>query len=330
MPDHIATAVAHANFALVKYWGKRNTELNLPAVGSLSLTISELHTTTSVQFDPDLGEDCLILDGSPADHERSVRVSRFLDRVRERAGLKLSARVKTSNTFPAGAGLASSASGFAALAVAACHASGLTLSDRELSALARLGSGSAARSIFGGFVEMDRGEEPDGSDAVAKQLAGPDHWDLAVLVVITDAGVKALGSTEAMERSRLTSPYYAGWCETHSGDLETARNAIRARDFDALTQVVEHNCMKMHAVILASNPPVLYWNETTVAVLHAVQQMRNAGIPVCYTMDAGPQVKVLTPAEHREMILSHLLDIPGVMDVIVAGPGPGVRIREVA
>ncbi|RMG65723.1 MAG: diphosphomevalonate decarboxylase, partial [Calditrichaeota bacterium] len=208
-----ATAVAHSNIALIKYWGKRSERLNLPAVGSISITLKELSTWTRVTFQEDLGPDRVRLNGRKATPEETRRVSAFLDIVRRMAGRPLGAQVVSKNNFPTGAGLASSASGFAALALAATAALGLELPPTRLSALARLGSGSAARSVFGGFVEMQRGQAADGSDACAIQLRDEHFWPLEVLVLVTAEGPKSIGSTRAMNLTADTSPYFPAWVE---------------------------------------------------------------------------------------------------------------------
>ena len=328
MPEYIATAEANANFALVKYWGKKNGQLNLPAVGSISLTVSELSTCTRVRFAENLTHDSLTLDGVAVTDDRLHRVSRFLDLVREHADCTSFADVISTNTFPTGAGLASSASGFAALAASACRALGLDLSLQGLSVLARRGSGSAARSIFGGFVEMFPGTCVDGTDAFASPLVDPSHWPLSVLVVITDASRKPLESTAAMGRSRETSPYYRAWCDTQQDDLTVARQAIQDRDFDTLAAVAEYNCMKMHAVTMTSRPCIQYWNGTTLAVMQAVRELRADGIPAFFTVDAGPQVKVLTQPRYRDAVKDRIQLLAGVVDTIESEPGPGVRFRE--
>lgn len=328
MPDHIATAEANANFALVKYWGKRDDQRNLPAVGSISLTVTGLCTRTTVCFREDLDTDILQMEGVAVRDHRLYRVTRFLDMIRERSGRSAAAKIDTSNNFPTGAGLASSASGFAALALASCHASGLSLTESQLSELARRGSGSAARSMFGGYVEMHRGNAPDGSDAVAEQLFGPDHWPLVVMVVVTDTGPKSMGSTRAMELSRDTSPFYRSWVAGQSQDLVSARQAIRDRDFELLADISEHSCLKMHGVMMASRPPVLYWNAVTNTLVHCIRELRTSGVPVFFTIDAGPQVKVVTVPAYRDRVHAAVRSIPGVRQVLETKPGPGARIVE--
>jgi diphosphomevalonate decarboxylase len=324
-----ASAVAGTNIALVKYWGKRDEALNLPATGSLSLTLDRLGTRTRVAFDGgDGARDRVTLDGAPAAEKVAARVSVFLDRVRTRAGIAARASVVTENSVPTASGLASSASGFAALAVAAAAAAGLDLTATELSVLARLGSGSAARSIFGGFVEMARGARPDGTDAAAHPLPEGDGWDVRLVVAITAAGEKALGSTAAMRRTAETSPYYDAWVRGVDGDLGAARAAIAARDLAALGAVAERSALRMHASALAADPPILYWNGATVDAMARVRTLRAAGTAAFVTIDAGPHVKVLCGVRDAEEIADALAEVPGVLRTLVAAPGPGARLVE--
>ncbi len=322
-----ATAVAGANFALVKYWGKRNEALNLPAVGSISITVDSLTTETSAEFVTSDQGDLLVMNGEPTTGEKLGKVSRFLNLVRDMAGIKQWASVRTDNRFPTGAGLASSASGFAALALAASKAAGLNLSSNELSILARRGSGSAARSIFGGFVEMIRGDRDDGTDARALQLEPSSHWSLSVLVAVTDKGTKDVGSRHGMMRSRETSPYYDNWVRGAKVDLDQCRTAILERDFEKLADVSEFNCLKMHGVAMTSRPGLLYWNAGTLRLIHEVRRMRSTGIPVFFTVDAGPQVKLICLPEAISVIKSHLEEIPEVKELVACGLGEGVCER---
>ncbi len=323
-----ATAIAHPNIALVKYWGKRDGELNIPAVGSISVTLSGLHTKTTVQFDPGLPDDQFELNGSPAAASERNRVSRFLDLIRKQAGVNWRARVTSENNFPTAAGLASSASGFAALALAASRAAGLRLSPRELSILARRGSGSAARSVFGGFVEMKTGRNPDGSDAYAEQIAPPDYWPLNVLVTIVSVRKKGTGSTQGMNRSALTSPFYEGWIQSSPKDLQEMRAAICNRDFEKLGEVAEHSCLKMHALMFSSRPPLIYWNKTTFELIEAVREMRNNGVPAYFTIDAGPQVKVICNPQYTEKVKNLLENVDGIQNIIVCALGQNARLIE--
>ena len=321
------TALAGTNIALVKYWGKRDVALNLPATGSLSLTLDRLGTRTTVAFD-DGERDRLLLDGAPASDAATARVSAFLDRVRARAEIARRALVTSENSVPTAAGLASSASGFAALALAATRAAGLTLSPSELSALARVGSGSAARSIFGGFVEMARGERPDGSDAVAHAIPEGDGWDVRLVVAITASGPKAIGSTAAMTHTARTSPFYGAWIQRVPADLAAARDAIAARHLPSLGAVAERSALRMHAAALAADPAIIYWNPATLAAIDCVHALRAGGMAVFFTIDAGPHVKALCRPADADAVSAALRAVPGVIDCLIAAPGPGARVVE--
>lgn len=321
-----ATARAGANIALVKYWGKRDQRLNLPAAGSISVTLAGLETRTTVTPDPAMGADRFLLDG--VEHPPG-RVGAVLDLMRERAGETVPCLVESENNFPTGAGLASSASGFAALVTAAAMALGLDLSDRQRSELARLGSGSAARSIFGGFAEMAPGQRSDGSDAVAHPLLAAQEWPLEVVVAITDSGSKAVGSREGMNHTMRTSPYYRSWVATVADDLDSARAAIAARDFDALGEVAEHSALKMHASMLAARPGLVYWNAATLSCLHAIRALRSGGTGVFFTVDAGPQVKAVCQPGEGERVADLLRGQPGVREVLITGLGAGAGLVPV-
>ncbi len=324
------TARSGTNIALVKYWGKRDKALNLPATGSLSLTLADFGSETFVRFAPDAeapeGGDRITLDGAPAPAKFADRVRRFLDLIRQQAQVGLPAEVRTTNSVPTAAGLASSASGFAALALAASRAAGLTLTPPELSALARQGSGSAARSIFDGFVEMAAGDAPDGSDAIAHQILPAEAWDVRLLVAITSQGSKAIGSGEAMERTAQTSPYYAGWLQAVAQDLPAAREAVAAKDLPTLGQVAERSALRMHACAMAADPAIIYWNPVTLAVMETVRRLRAAGTQAYFTIDAGPHVKVLCAAGDSATVEPALAATPGVLRTLVLAPGPGAKI----
>ena len=308
------TAHAHSNIALVKYWGKADKRLNLPAAGSLSLTLGALTTTTSVRL-IDAPDDQI----SIPDPGATARISKFVDLVRELAGSAQRVEVQSTNDFPTAAGLASSASGFAALALAATKAFDLELDERELTRLARRGSGSAARSIPGGWVEMVASP-----DAWAEQIAAPEHWDLRCVVLVTVEGAKKVGSTDAMDHTARTSPYYGAWIDSVAMDVDLAREAVLARDFEKLAVVAERSCLRMHASALAADPGVLYWNGSTVELIHRVRDARAAGTAAFFTIDAGPHVKVFCPPSAIPAVEALAEDL--VTRVIVSGPGGGARL----
>jgi diphosphomevalonate decarboxylase len=320
-----AVAVAHPNVALIKYWGKRARAGNLPATGSLSLVLGGLATETCVHFDPALPRDRVVLDGNE-DPETTSRVSACLDLLRREAGVASFAAVTSHNDFPTGAGLASSASGFAALVTAGAGALGLHLNPQRLAEIARLGSGSAPRSLLGGVVLLtNRGET-----TVCEQLAAPADWPLDIVIAVTTAGPKVTSSREGMVLSEQTSPYYDAWVSTHASDLAAGLAAVRGRDFAALAELAEHNCLKMHAVMMTTRPPLLYWTPGTLACLHRIQALRRSGVPVFFTVDAGPQVKAVCLPTVAEAVAAELGAVPGVLQILRSPLGEGARLRASA
>ena len=315
-----ATARAGANIALVKYWGKRDAGRNLPAAGSISITLADLETVTCVEALDQDGPDQFVLDGRGTDPDGITRTLDLLCADRP------ACRVVSENSFPTGAGLASSASGHAALVVAGAAVFGLAMEPDEMSVLARQGSGSAARSLFGGFAEMHAGQRVDGSDCRACPLFEPDHWPLEVVVAITDPGPKAVSSRAGMNQTMSTSPYYQAWVDSVDADLTCARHAIATRDFAALAEVSEHSALKMHASALAARPGLLYWNAATMACLHAVRELRASGVGVFFTVDAGPQVKAVCLPGEGMRVANALRAISGVERVLETGLGPGASL----
>jgi diphosphomevalonate decarboxylase len=320
-----SVAEANTNIALVKYWGKRDAALNLPAVGSISLTLSGLSTRTEVVFDSSLRADSLVLNGKG---EPPAKLTKFLDLVRARSGKTEHARVTSSNNFPTSAGLASSASGFAALALAATRAAGLELDGRELSVLARRGSGSAARSIFGGFVEMYKGDREDGEDAYAAPIHQMSGSDVRMVIGVASEGPKETLSTDGMKHTAETSPYFAAWVKANAGDLEDARRAIAENDLAKLGEVAERSALAMHASALAARPAVVYFKGVTIEGLRAIRELRNSGVSAWFTCDAGPHPKALTDAKHAEAVAKRLSEVPGVLRTIVCAPGPAAKVVE--
>ncbi len=287
------------------------------------MNLDGLTTRTQVTFDPTLNSDILVLNGSQQSGPAYERVSKHLGRVRAQAGIGEYARVESSNNFPTGTGIASSASGFAALTLAAVAAAGLELDESELSRLARTGSGSACRSIPGGFVEWQAGE--DDSDSYAFSLAPPEHWDLIDCIAIVSHQHKPTGSTEghALADSSPLQPARLAQVPRH---LEICRRGILEKDFDTLAEIMELDSNMMHAVIMTSAPLILYWEPATVEIMQQVQSWRRHGTPACYTIDAGPNVHVICQAEAAEQVEAGLGDIPGVKRVLRAKPGGAARL----
>jgi diphosphomevalonate decarboxylase len=314
-----ATAIAQPNIALIKYWGKRDVERNLPAVGSISITLSELQTEVSVELRPELQSDELTINGVE-NLPMLPRISTCLDRVIGETRPR--AHIASHSNFPIAAGLASSASAFAATTVAAASAADLSYSTAELARLAGWASGSAARSLYGGFVELKNAA--DSIDLTA--LSAADSWPLQVVVAITETGPKPIGSTVAMEISRETSPFYASWIEQQDRDLKIARAAIQQQDFAQLAEVAEHNCLKMHSIMWASRPPMVYWNSATMHCMQTVRRLQGEGCQVFFTIDAGPQVKAVCMPEDAGLVRKALAETPGVQEIMVSGLGPAARL----
>ncbi|MGW3414776.1 diphosphomevalonate decarboxylase [Streptomyces sp. NPDC000888] len=331
MPDQAAaTAVAHPNIALVKYWGKRDEQLFLPRTDSLSMTLDIFPTTTRVRLAPRADKDTVTFNGRPATGEALRRIVAFLELVRERAGRAHRAVVDTANTVPTGAGLASSASGFAALAVAAAAAYGLGDDATALSRLARRGSGSASRSLFGGFALWHAGYSTGtAAQADLSSYAEPVPWaglDPALVVAVLDAGPKAVSSRAAMRRTVDTSPLYEPWARSSRDDLSDMVAALRRGDLDAVGEVAERNALGMHATMLAARPAVRYMAPASLTVLDAVLQLRRDGIGAWATMDAGPNVKVLCRRADAGKVAAALRGAAPGCSVRIAGPGPGARL----
>lgn len=320
-----ATVRAHANMALVKYWGKRDEELILPMNSSISMTLDQFYVTTHIIFDDQMPADSLVLNGIVASSSDHKRISKFLDLVRVLADTNARAAIRSINCVPMAAGLSSSSAAYAALASAATLALGLRLTPTELSKLARQGSGSAARSIYGGFVEWLMGTRNDGDDCYAVPLESANDWNLYVVIVIVDVGAKLISSREGMRRVVATSPLYADWLNTVESDLKVARTAIQQHDLPALGHVAEANALRMHATTMGAYPPFTYWQWATVEVIHRVQVLRSKGIQSYATIDAGPNVAVLCEQQSVAFVQDAVSSVRGVSQILVAGPGPGVR-----
>jgi len=324
---HIATARANSNLALIKYWGNRSDALRLPANGSISIGLAGLFTITTVAFRADLTADQITIEEQRAPEQAAARVSHHLDHVRQLAGVTQRAEVTSRNNFPTGAGIASSASAFAALTLAAATALQLSLTERELSAIARLGSGSASRSIPGGYVEWHVGDRH--SDSYAETIAPPDHWALCDLIAVVSRAHKSTGSTEG-HAIAATSPFQVARVAGAVERLAICRKAILDRDFDALAAIAEVDSTLMHAVMMTGTPALFYWQPATLAVMESVRTWRSAGIPVFYTIDAGANVHCLCPAAQADAIAGRLKAIPGVTDVLRALPGGPAEVIDKA
>ena len=323
-----AVALAHPNIALSKYWGKREGAGNFPAVPSLSVTLADMSTRTRVSFDEALARDRLVLDGTDTEGEPLSRVRALLDRVRAASDETRFAEVRSRNDFPTASGLASSASGFAALALAATRAAGLDWDAARVSDLARRSSASAARSLFGGYVELDAGPvAPRESDILsARALAPVDHLDLTVLVCITTEAAKLVGSTSGMIHTASHGPYHAAWLGEAPRLHAELRSAVLARDFAKVGELSEASALAMHASAIAAG--VVYWNAATLALLASVRGLRARGVAAYATVDAGPHVKVLVRRQDVSAAESELSAVPGVLRVLRALPGGAARLAD--
>lgn len=320
----MATAKAHTNIALVKYWGKENQELIIPQTDSLSLTLNKFYTTTTVNFDDQLTSDQVYVDKQLLDQQDAKKVVHILNLVRKLSGINYFAKVDSTNHVPTAAGLASSASAFAALAGAASSAAGLKLSSRDLSCLARRGSGSATRSIYGGLVEWQKGT--DDQSSFAKPILEDVDFPIEMLAVLVNTKKKKISSRSGMQSSVATSPYYDAWRKVVARDMTAIKKAIKAKDIDLIGHIAEENALRMHALTLSADPGFTYFNAETLTIIKAVQDLRNNGVNCYYTMDAGPNVKVIYDRMNREKIVTKLSSIIGHDRLVVSQPGPGIKI----
>ena len=322
---HKVTVRAGSNIAFIKYWGVADASINLPQNNSISMTLADAHTTTTVEW-LDQGAaatDEIMLDGTHLDARKAARLVRHLDRIRTVAGVDWRARVVSQNNFPMASGIASSASGFAALTTAACQALGLDLTPTRLSALARRGSGSASRSLFGGFVEWERGE--DDATSVAYELYPAEHWALYDVVAVVSGAEKAV-SSEQGHGLAASSPLNAGRVASLPQALEVVRTAITARDLARLGPVIEQDALAMHAVMMTSTPGLFYWQPGTLEILQAVQAWRaQDGLQAYFTIDAGPNIHILCEAHTVAAVQARLATLTSVQQVIVSRPGPAPR-----
>ncbi len=320
-----ATARANPNIAFIKYWGNRDDALRLPANSSLSMNLAGLYAQTRVAWQ-DIPADTLTLNGEPANDSALLRVQRHLNVIRDAIGLEAHAQVESENNFPIGAGITSSAAAFAALTLAACHAAGAALTERELTALARIGSGSASRSIPAGFVEWHVADNH--ADSFAESIASPDHWNLMDVIAVVSKDHKATGSQDG-HRSAFTSDLQSARVAGAERRLSTCKRALLERDFATFASVVEEDSNLMHAIMMTSHPPLFYWQPTTLDIMLRVRQWREDGLQVCYTLDAGPNVHCICDAASAEAVRDALSGLAGVLDVRVAGPGGAAEIVSV-
>jgi diphosphomevalonate decarboxylase len=321
-----ATAIANANIALVKYWGKRDKKLILPYNGSISMTCDGLFTITTVEFSKKYKKDLIIINDEELKKDEK-NVLGHIEKIRKMAGIKERVKIVSKSNFPIAAGLASSASGLAALTVAAAKAASLNLNQRELSILARQGSGSACRSIFGGFVEWLVGKKEDGSDSYAKQIVDKNYWpEFRMITTIVTEKKKKVGSRAGMAQTVETCPYYENWLKTVNQDLDIVREGILKRDFRKVGLQAEHNCLKMHALMMTTKPAIIYWIPATMEIIQNVISWREDGLEYYFTIDAGPQVKIICLEKDIPKIKRKLKNVEGIKKIIICKSGEGAKL----
>ncbi|HJF54244.1 MAG TPA: diphosphomevalonate decarboxylase [Limosilactobacillus coleohominis] len=319
-----ASARAHTNIALVKYWGKKDPQLIIPQTDSLSLTLDKFFTDTTVEFIESLKQDELIIDDQPVAPQKMAKVTAVLNQVRSLSQQHYFAKIISQNNVPMAAGLASSASAFAALALAASTAAGLHLSPRDLSRLARRGSGSATRSIFGGLVEWHAGV--DDASSYAEPIMEQVDFGIEMIAILIDTKQKKVSSRGGMQLSVTTSPFYPAWRKVVADDMQAMKAAILKRDINQMGHIAEENAMRMHALTMSADPAYTYFEGATIKAINLIKGLREQGINCYYTMDAGPNVKVIYDHQDRQRIIDKLAPVFGKDHLIIAQPGPGAHL----
>jgi len=316
-----ATSVAPSNIAFIKYWGKRDEDLKIPLNGSISMNLSNLLTTTTVEFNPDFKKDLIIINDQEEGDEGS-RVIKHLDRIRKLAKIKHKAKVISKNNFPTGTGLSSSASGFAALTLAASKAADLSLSEKELSILARQGSGSACRSIPDGFVEWLDGNTNETSYAVS--IFPPDYWDIVDVVAVVSKDKKEISTTEGQKLAK-SSPFFPARLSKIKDKIKLMKKHIQEKNFTLFGELVEQEALELHAIMLTSIPSLVYWLPGTLKVMHAVKRWRQEGLQVYFTVNTGQDIHLICQKKDAEKVVNKAKEIPDVTQTIINYPSNGAR-----
>ncbi|MBI2584055.1 MAG: diphosphomevalonate decarboxylase [Candidatus Aenigmarchaeota archaeon] len=319
-----ATAIAHPNVAVVKYWGKRDNVNFLPMNNSISLTVDSLYCKVTVEFSENYDKDFATVNGGAPEQKVMERVLPHLNRIRKLAGIDLCARGAVETNFPIGVGLASSSAGFAALTAAACAAAGLKLNAKELSIISRQGSGSSCRSIYGGWAEWLAGTHSE--DSYAVQLARENHWDIRLITAVVSKAARKVDTRGGMEIAKNTSPLYEARLKAVERDLPLVRKAIKDKDFDALGKIAEHEAMLLHATAITSTPPLVYWVPETVRIMQEVLALRSGGLETYFTFDTGANIHLICLPENEKEITLRLKEMPGVLQIHINKPGEGVKL----
>lgn len=323
-----ATVRAGSNIAFIKYWGVSDAALHIPLSNSISMTLADAFTTTTVEWHPksELSQDEITLDGVRLDSSAAQRLTRHLDHLRRLAQTDDRARVMSKNNFPMASGIASSASGFTALTVAGAASLGLRLDATQLSAIARLGSGSASRSLFGGFVEWEMGHDHESS--VAHQLYPTEHWELYDIVAVLSSQPKKTSSAHGHTLAQ-SSPLCQARIDRMESALAEVREAITKRDINQLGPVIEEDALMMHAVMMTGTPALFYWQPSTLAVIQAVRQWREEeGMAVYFTIDAGPNLHLICEGGEVASVTERLQAMDEVERIIVSRPGNAPEILD--
>ncbi|AKP66591.1 diphosphomevalonate decarboxylase [Companilactobacillus ginsenosidimutans] len=316
------TARAYTNIALIKYWGKKNKKLKLPYTNSLSLTLDKFYTDTkSSVIDND--EDIVSLNGEILDFKKSLRIKRYLDVVRKMYDFDEHLKIESVNHVPLSAGFASSASGFAALAASINSTMKLNLTNRQISTLARNGSGSASRSIYGGFVEWHAGNDNDSS--YSEPIDENPKTDIVLLSVVISEAEKTISSTNGMELSVNTSPFYTNWSTLVASEIIEIKQAIAQNDLQKIGEISEHNALSMHALTLSANPPFTYFAPETIKIIQIVKALRQKGILAYVTIDAGPNVKIICSNESVNKVKNYINEQLPKVSTFEAHIGKGIQ-----
>ena len=318
-----ATAKAPANIAFIKYWGRKDERLRLPANNSISMNLSGVFTVTTVEFLTGLKKDEIEMIGEKFDQKSEERIVGHLDRVRRLAKIKIRAKVVTKNNFPKGTGIASSASGFAALTLAATKAAGLQLNQKQLSILARQGSGSACRSIPDGFVEWQAGHSNETSFAAS--LFSPGWWDIRDVIMVVEKAAKKVSSSQGHVLTK-TSAFYQPRLAGIDRRIKKLKGALKKRNFKEFGEVVEQEAINMHSVMMTSKPALYYWLPKTMEIILATQSWREKGLVVYFTIDAGPNVHLICQNKDEQTIIKRLKKIRGIKRIISNQPSKGARL----
>lgn len=320
------TAQAPANIAFIKYWGKRSDALRLPLNDSISMNLDGAMTTTTVEFsDTQQHHDDVSFIGESVSEKEIMRIVTHLDRIRRLAKKNIFARVITKNSFPKSTGIASSASGFAALTVAATHALELHLTEKELTVIARLGSGSACRSIPDGFSWWHAGKKS--GDSYAESIYPSTWWNLCDVLCIVSKEAKKVSTTDGMDGIK-TSPYWKARIHGIPEKIQETRLAIERKDIEKLGTLIEEDAISMHNVMMTQTPPLFYWNDATMRVIRELYTLRADGVAAYFTIDAGPNVHIICQNGDKERVYEQVKNIPGIQDVMISAPATGARVIE--